>query len=207
MDRTTKVVWPDLAEWVEWAPVLKQFRVNPRAAKPDIQALTRLLLRNDEPLPSAVRLALAGLLGGLAGVPDAPRDNWRLRPHYIGQPAAALHEARKERLLEEALKATPKITAAAVKIDGDGRMSDRTAFKAWKKLKAKRARTQAVQKGFPELRPELVKELLNCVRLPPPGGPIDEATLLAEMRRECRKFIGEFISEFERERERRERLP
>ena len=48
MDRTTKVVWPDLAEWVEWAPVLKQFRVNPRAAKPDIQALTRLLRRNDD---------------------------------------------------------------------------------------------------------------------------------------------------------------
>ena len=170
-------MWADLDEWEDWAPALKQFRANPRAAKPDIEALARLL-RNDKPLPSPVRHALASLLLGEA--------NWRLRPVYTRRSAAKLREARNEKLLEDAMAVNPLVTNAIAEIEEHGVMSKRTAWAVWTRTKAKRAYAQAIQKENPGLAtlPGLVKELLDRVRLP----PLDEATMLAEVYLELRKI-------------------
>ena len=183
----------DLDEWEEWAPVLKEFRTNPKNTEPDFKALARLL-RSDKPLPSTIRLELASLLEGrISGAVVGPRDNWQLRPVYSGQHAAHLRDRMKERPVEAAVKAAPTVGVAMADVEESGAMCERTAWDVWKRLKRKQAYARMLTNKYPRLAetPGLVNTMLDRIKaIPSQEAPLDE-TIQHEVRLELKKIIIE----------------
>jgi hypothetical protein len=101
-----------LDEWEEWFPVLEEFRINPKKAKPDFRALARLL-RSDKPLSSTLRHDLANLLEDRRS--GSFRGAWQLRPAYYRERAERLHA--QEKLVENASKAARTVSKAMADVE------------------------------------------------------------------------------------------
>jgi hypothetical protein len=138
-----------MTEFDEWWAALLPFHENPKDAEPDVKALSRML-RSDKPLPEGLREQIAELLDSQwrARSPLARACNWQLRPTYVGWREKVIRKAEQEGRVLKALEAAPKITAATAKIDDGRGMSQRTAFSAWTRIKAKRAFWERVQAGI-----------------------------------------------------------
>jgi hypothetical protein len=139
--------------WAEWDAVLRPFYDNPKGVEPDIKALA-IMLRSDKPLPRGIRLLLAEILG--REPPDEKvrtkviahgddefswvrAQNWRLMPVYCRGREKEERAAEKESRIAEAMAAERNnITNAIANLDSDGVMPTRTAWTAWRKMKARR---------------------------------------------------------------------
>jgi hypothetical protein len=122
----------------EWWEVLRPFFESPKTSEPNIEALVRLLRKNNEPVDGGVRWAIAEILD--SRLPHRLACNWELQPVFVGRYDDELLREKKERLIDEAMAAEPNVTDAMDAVDDRDvpGMKKRTAWKVWEKMKPRR---------------------------------------------------------------------
>jgi hypothetical protein len=116
--------------------ILDSFHANPRSAPPDVKALAALLRKSNEPVPGGV---LAEMLD--SRLPRKLACNWELRPVFVGRYDDELRRVERERRIDAAMAAEPRVSKAmgAVEDLGINGLKGRSPWRLWGNMKRRRA--------------------------------------------------------------------